>query len=62
MEIQILVYCFINTPIARIGNVAFEYTIHTWKEDVNDITNQDVEEDVRNRTKLDIDIISWEIY
>ena len=62
MEIQILVYCFINTPIARIDNVSFAYTIYTSKEDVSDITNQDVENDVRNRTKLDIDIISWEIY
>jgi len=62
MEIQILVYCFINTPIARIDNVSFAYTIYTSKDHVSDITNQDVENDVRNRTKLDIDIISWEIY
>jgi len=64
MEIQILVHCFINTPIARIDNVSFTYTIHTWKFPLfkisNEITNQDIEEDVRNRTKLDIDIISWE--
>jgi len=62
MQIRILIHCFINTPIARIGNVSFTWSIHRLKEDVNDITNQDVEEDIRNRTKLDIDIISWEIY
>jgi len=62
MQIRILIHCFINTPIARIGNVSFTWSVHTLKEDVNDILYQDVEEDVRNRTKLDIDIISWEIY
>ena len=62
MEIQILIYCFINTPIARIDNVSFVHTFYTWKEDVNDITNQDIVDDVRNRTKLDIDLIAWEIY
>ena len=60
MQIRILIHCFINTPIARIGNVSFTWSVHTWKDHINEITNQDVEEDVRNRTKLDIDIISWE--
>lgn len=62
MEIQILIYCFINTPIARIDNVSFVYKFSTWKEEVNDITDQDIVDDVRNRTKLDIELIAWEIY
>jgi len=61
MEIEILIYCFINTPVARIRNVSFVYTLPDWMNDVNKITDQDIEDDIRNRCKLDIEIIGWEV-
>ena len=58
---QILIYCFINTPVARIDNVSFVYTLPDWMNDVNKITDQDIEELIRNQCKLNIEIIDWEL-